>query len=92
MGKKTLIALLSGVLIAAIVCIVVGLIIYIPAANLRLDSAAADFSTLSQQRSAQMALGSLILIVGCSAFVLPAAALIVLMIIYAVSAFKNGKK
>lgn len=89
MNKKTLIALLCGVLAAALICIAVGLIIYIPALNISIDKAAADYAALSQQKSSLMALGMLIMIVGCSGVIIPALALIVIMIINVVSAANN---
>ncbi|MGN0818389.1 MAG: hypothetical protein ACI4L9_05400 [Candidatus Coproplasma sp.] len=92
MNKKTIIAVLSGILVAALICIIVGTIIYFPAANTRLDSSAADYATLLQQKNSSIALGLIILIVGCSGFIMPAIALIVIIIIDALAAVKNRKK
>ena len=91
MNKKNLVALLLGILVAALICITVGMIIYFPAFGTQLDKNAADYSMLLQQKNSAMAIGSLIIIVGCSSFILPAAALIIIMVINAVSAVKNRK-
>ncbi|MGN0814325.1 MAG: hypothetical protein ACI4MH_03745 [Candidatus Coproplasma sp.] len=92
MNKKSLIAVLLGILVAALICIIVGIIIYFNAFGIQLDKNAADYSTLLQQKNSAMAMGSLIIIVGCSSFILPAVALIVIMIVNAVSAAKHSKK
>lgn len=92
MSKKTLTAVLCGILAAALVLIIVGLIVYFTSAGIKLDSSAADYAALSQQKSAKMAIGMLIIIVGCSGFIMPAVALIIIMVINAVSAAKKSKK
>lgn len=92
MKKKTLVAVALGILIAALICIIVGLIIYLTALHTEIISGTENYVQLNAARSGKIILGLAMLIVGLSCFSLPAVVLLILLISFAVSAIKNRKK
>jgi hypothetical protein len=91
MNKKVLVGVLLGILMAAVVCIVVGLIFYLSAVNTNLVVGSSDYAQLSAAKNSKLLMGMICIIVGASCFILPAAGLLIILINYAVTAIKRRK-
>ncbi len=81
MNKKHLAWVLTGVLAAAVICIVVGIIIYFVSQGIVVPKDAPDFSELNSARAAKILTGLVIICVGAASAILPLIALIVLLIV-----------
>jgi lipoprotein signal peptidase len=88
-NKKLIIYLMLGILAAAVVCIIAGLITYLIAANTTILQTAEHYSELVYARNYRMALGLTITYVGVAIAIPPLVVLIIILIINAVSAHKN---
>jgi lipoprotein signal peptidase len=88
-NNKLVIYLMLGILAAAVICIVAGLITYLVAANTTILKTAENYSELVYNRNYRMALGLTVTYVGIVIAIPPVIVLIVFFIINAVAANKN---
>jgi hypothetical protein len=91
MSKKLVTIVLCGILLAAIVCLVVGLVLYFTALNTTLTVGSSDYEKLSSIRNTNLLMGMICVIVGVSCAALPTLALLVILITYAIDAIKRRR-
>lgn len=92
MNKKILIFILAGVAVAAIVCIITGVVMYSSAISKQISLGSPDYSALLDQKKSAVALGLLMVIVGCTFISLPVAGFIYLLVSYLVAKRRREKK
>lgn len=80
MNKKHLTWVLTGVLAAAVICVVIGLIIFYVSQGIAIPQDAPDFAELNAARAAKIFAGLVIICVGAASAVVPLIALTVLLI------------
>jgi hypothetical protein len=90
MNRKNLTAILLGVLAAALIFVIAGLIIYLPATHIVLNKAAENYAKLNAARSRRLILGMVLIWVGSATATLPTIALLVILIIYIINKIKNN--
>jgi hypothetical protein len=78
MNKKTIIAVLLGIAVAALLCICAGLIVYFTAANTIIPTDAENYTQLATSRASKMLSGIIITGVGCL-FVFPPAVILLII-------------
>lgn len=92
MNKKILIFILAGIAVAAIVCIITGVVMYSSAISKQISLGSPDYSALLDQKKSAVALGLLMVIVGCTFISLPVAGFIYLLVSYLVAKRRREKK
>jgi ABC-type uncharacterized transport system permease subunit len=91
MNRKVLTAVLCGVLLASLVCIVVGLVLYFTALNTTLETGMANYEALSLARTNKLLIGIICMIIGFSCFVIPAVILLIMLISFMAEKIKRRK-
>ena len=68
-SRKIVKIMLVGVAFAALVCVIAGICIYVPALNNIPSASAPNYSSLVEQRYSMLQIGMLIMMVGCVSFI-----------------------
>lgn len=80
MNKKIFAWVLAGIAAAALACIITGIVMYSVAIAKQISVTAPDYSVLMDQKKAAVAVGLLMVIVGCTFISLPVAGSIYLLV------------
>lgn len=88
-NKKILVYLLLGLICSAIICLVIGLILYITAEAEVILQSAPNYSQLLQNKALKMFVGTALIIVGSVCFSVPSLILLVLLTKKAFTEHKN---
>lgn len=81
--------MLLGVMVAALICLTVGLIIFITAKNQIILETAQNYTQLLQDKAIKMFIGTAMIIIGAVGFSIPS---IILTVLTVKSLFDDGKK
>ena len=91
MNKKIFAWVLAGIAVAALACIITGIVMYSVAIAKQISVTATDYSVLMDQKKAAVAVGLLMVIVGCTFISLPVAGAIYLLVDYLICKRRAAK-
>ncbi len=91
MNKKLLVYILAGIAVAALICIITGIIMYSVAIGKQISVTAPDYSLLIDQKKSAVAIGMLMVIVGCTFIALPVAGFIYLLVSHLIEKRRSAK-